>query len=108
MEKKNTLIDGVLFLTLITLGIFIPNTTYAAKHLTGINIQDSLNYKEYAGIVIDEVTKYPLTSALISVDNTNISTVTNDEGKFSLKVPSSVTATDITISYLGYMDKKVP
>ncbi|MDY8138162.1 carboxypeptidase-like regulatory domain-containing protein [Aquimarina sp. 2201CG5-10] len=69
--------------------------------------QDSENYNAYKGKVVDVNSNKPLVSATISVDQTNISTVTNDEGAFLLKVPKSITNGTITVSYLGYRDKKI-
>ncbi|GAA4278429.1 carboxypeptidase-like regulatory domain-containing protein [Aquimarina mytili] len=67
--------------------------------------QDDADYNEYKGIVVSKETNQLLVSASISVNNTNISTVTNDEGEFLLKVPKDISNNEITISYLGYNDK---
>ncbi|MEW7290568.1 carboxypeptidase-like regulatory domain-containing protein [Aquimarina sp. 2304DJ70-9] len=69
-------------------------------------LQDA-NYNEYKGTVVANETNQKLISASITVDNTNISTVTNDEGEFLLKVPKDMTDGKITISHLGYRDKTI-
>ncbi|TPN82468.1 carboxypeptidase-like regulatory domain-containing protein [Aquimarina algicola] len=68
----------------------------------------SSEYMQYEGIVLDSETNKPLISASVSVNQTNISTVTNDEGEFLLKVPKSLTnSNSIKVSYLGYHDKVI-
>ncbi len=72
-----------------------------------ISSQSESNYNEYKGIVVDSETNQKLISASISLNNTNISTVTNDEGEFLIKAPKDITNGKITISHLGYKDKVV-
>ncbi|WP_223552061.1 carboxypeptidase-like regulatory domain-containing protein [Aestuariivivens sp. NBU2969] len=63
------------------------------------------NYKEIEGKIIDEDTKSPLIFADLTVSNSNISTVTNGDGEFLLKIPLTHLKETLTISYLGYQDK---
>ena len=79
-------------------------------YLQTINItvaqqQEQEGYSEYSGLVIDSKTKKPLEFASIVVNNTNISTISNLDGKFILKVPDSDLNKSVTISYLGYYNK---
>lgn len=67
--------------------------------------QDDTNFTEYRAYVLDNETKTPLISASVSIIDTNIATVTNDEGAFLLKVPKDIKKPNILISYLGYQDK---
>ncbi len=80
---------------------------HAFTYYQDINSQNSVNYDEYKGIALDKENNTPLISASISVNETNISTVTNDEGEFLLKVPKNLVNGKITISHLGYLDKTV-
>ena len=66
------------------------------------------NVTEYKGIVIDSDTKKPLAYADITVSASNISIVTNKEGKFTLKVPNNLTNQMISVSYLGYKTRSLP
>lgn len=68
---------------------------------------DSINYDEYKGYIFDLETNKPLASVTISVKETNISTITNDEGEFLLKVPKDMADSKIIISHLGYRDKTI-
>ena len=65
-------------------------------------------YKEYKGEIMDSDSGKPLIFATISVEGTNISTVSNTEGEFALKVPNSMKDGNVLISFLGYRNKRVP
>lgn len=71
--------------------------------LTLANAQN--DYQEYSGIVIDSQTKKPLVFASLSINDTNISTITNNDGEFLLKVPNTITNAKVTISFLGYQKR---
>nr|WP_245233073.1 carboxypeptidase-like regulatory domain-containing protein [Maribacter forsetii] len=65
------------------------------------------NYTEYTGEVLDADSKKPLIFATLTVDNTNVTTITNSEGQFSLKVPNEYTVNNLTIAFLGYKTKQI-
>lgn len=62
----------------------------------------------FRGEVVDSDTNRPLVFATLSVEGTNISTITNTEGSFQLKVPEEITSGHVNVSFLGYQTKKVP
>ncbi|MEM6515798.1 MAG: carboxypeptidase-like regulatory domain-containing protein [Bacteroidota bacterium] len=66
------------------------------------------NITEIRGVVLDSDTKKPLESAILSLKGTNISTVTNSEGIFSLKMDSSSESDIVLISQTGYRNKELP
>lgn len=66
------------------------------------------DFDEYKGMVMDAKTKKVLEYASISVSNSNISTISNLDGVFSLKVPASLKNEMVVISYLGYQNKSIP
>ncbi len=66
------------------------------------------NFISYQGTVIDSQTNKPLVLANISIENTNITTVSNAEGQFSLKVPKDIVLGKVAISFLGYETKIIP
>jgi len=69
---------------------------------------DQKNYIEIRGLVLRGETKKPLEYASVSVNETNISTITNIEGTFLLKIPKQESGKSITINYLGFINKVVP
>ncbi|UJH91805.1 carboxypeptidase-like regulatory domain-containing protein [Antarcticibacterium sp. 1MA-6-2] len=69
-------------------------------------IQDQFN--EFKGEVRDSRNGDPIVSAFLAVNGTNISTVTNADGEFLLKIPVSLTTGTVTISNMGYQSKTLP
>ena len=75
----------VLFILAISLGFL--NTTFASIQQN--NDIQNISFTEFKGKVIDNNTNKPLVFAEISIVGTNIGTITNKEGVFSLKVPDT-------------------
>ena len=69
--------------------------------------QNTPSYVKYKGIIIDSNTKTPLAYADLTVNGTNIRTVTNREGKFLLKVPNNQLDKKVSITLLGYETKEI-
>ncbi|WP_179335891.1 carboxypeptidase-like regulatory domain-containing protein [Winogradskyella costae] len=65
-------------------------------------------FKEFQGKVIDGKTNKTIEAASLSVNNTNISTITNSEGQFILKIPSANLDSKLIISFLGYTTYVMP
>jgi hypothetical protein len=66
------------------------------------NAQDAPSFKEINGTIIDQKSKDKLVFADLAINGSNISTVTNTDGQFSLKVPKDLLEGTITITHLGY------
>lgn len=64
-------------------------------------------FTEYQGKVLDKETKDPLVFVSLAIQNSNISTVTNTEGDFTLKVPDAFKDETLIISLLGYEQSEV-
>ena len=64
--------------------------------------QNDESFKEIQGVVLDANTKKPLVFTDIVLDKSNISTVTNTDGEFSLKIPNRHLNGILSISHLGY------
>jgi len=60
------------------------------------------NTQEFKGQILDKNTNKPLALADLTITNSNISTVSNSEGEFSLKVPENLRNNSVMVSYLGY------
>ena len=69
--------------------------------------QNQETFKELEGKVIDINSNEPLIFANIVINNSNISTVTNSDGEFLLKVPESYFDGALTLSHLGYEKKEI-
>lgn len=94
---------AALFSSLIYLVIFLVSQHEIVAQDTG----DS-GYGEYKGIVMDGKSNKTLEYASITVTNSNVSTITNLEGSFLLKVPENLKNESVLISYLGYINVVVP
>ncbi len=99
-KKHHTVIKHHSFKYLLILLLF------AGLGVTSISAQ-TINYIEYAGEVLDADSKKPLIFATLTVDNTNVTTITNSEGQFSLKVPNEYKDNKLTIAFLGYKTKQI-
>ena len=72
-----------------------------------INNNDSSSFKYFKGTILDSKTKNELTFASITVYGSNISTISNSEGDFLIKIPIYRQDASLIISYLGYKDKVI-
>lgn len=60
------------------------------------------DFTEYSGIVVDGKSNKVLEAASLGIYQTNISTITNSEGEFTLKVPNQYLDSKLIISSLGF------
>lgn len=64
-------------------------------------------FQEIKGKVVDSKTQTPINAVLARVDATNISTLTNDEGNFTLENVKAGEYT-VVISYVGFNTQRFP
>ncbi|MCG2462439.1 carboxypeptidase-like regulatory domain-containing protein [Flavobacteriaceae bacterium F89] len=104
MKRPNIIrnLNKTLFIAIALLWIGLVGSTNAFAQ------DDQQNYRQYKGEVVDSDTNKPLVFATIGLDGTNISTVTNTEGQFLLKVPEKTEGDKVVVSFLGYKSKIVP
>ena len=69
--------------------------------------QNTSNFLEIKGTVIDENSRKHLVFTDLVIKGTNISTVTNIDGEFLLKVPNEHVKGAVVVSHLGYEKKEV-
>ena len=94
---------AVLSSIFIYLSVFLVSQHEMIAQDTG-----SAGYGEYKGIVMDGKSNKTLEYASITVTNSNVSTISNLEGSFLLKVPDNLKNESVIISYLGYNNKVIP
>lgn len=102
MEPKHLNLSKRALMTALFVLLFLGATEAAEASAYFQNEQNQLVYTQYNGEVVDSESNDPLVFATIALEGTNISTVTNTEGKFSLKVPKDITDGNISVSFLGY------
>jgi len=65
-------------------------------------VQEVGNHYEVTAKIIDAENRTPLVFATIRVVGSNIATVTNIDGEFTIKIPKTITKPKLETSYLGY------
>jgi hypothetical protein len=95
---------GCFWILIITLTLGLPNEVLAFQQTD----DQEAGYTSYRGEVLNSETNKPLVFASISLVGTNISTITNTEGNFLLKVPADTQSTELEVSFLGYRSKFIP
>ncbi|SOC81127.1 CarboxypepD_reg-like domain-containing protein [Salinimicrobium sediminis] len=66
------------------------------------------SFTEYKGKVVNSRNQEPLSAVYLAVENSNISTVTNSDGEFSLKVPKQNEDVNVLVSHLGFRSQRLP
>lgn len=94
---------------IISLFLFILGLVSAEANTLNSNLieNDSTKFSQFKGKVSDSRTKNELSFATLSLIGENISTVTNSEGEFSIKVPNNKLEGRLLISFIGYKNKTI-
>ncbi len=101
--KLHLYFRGIIGLFFIILAQMQSEARFSASQMT-----DSSSFKQFKGSILDSKTRNELIFASITVSGTNISTISNTEGKFSIKIPTEKQNLNLIISFLGYKNKVVP
>jgi len=70
--------------------------------------QNNDSYFTISGVVKDKSSKKKLEYVNISVPGSNVSSITNEDGGFTLKIKDSIQAKEIEFSRIGYFNYRVP
>ena len=71
------------------------------------DLTDTINFVAYYGKVIDAQSSRALPFATIEAVGSNIATVTNIDGEFTIKIVMDTDVSDLKISYIGFRNKNV-
>lgn len=104
MTNNYTNKKGTLFLKIP----IIISLIFITLHSGNLIAQVENSFKEFSGKVVADNTGKGLEFASISVSGTNISTVTNSDGEFLLKVPLDYLDKNAEITYLGFLNSVIP
>ncbi|WP_297704647.1 carboxypeptidase-like regulatory domain-containing protein [uncultured Eudoraea sp.] len=104
-SKSNHLHIKVIAFVIILIGLAVP---IQASVLYQVNPQEVTLYRQYKGEVVDSENSKPLVFATLTLEGSNISTITNSEGKFLLKIPTSINQGNIIVAFLGYKNSIIP
>lgn len=81
--------------------------TFLTVLLVTFTLTAQEDFLEYSGKVVDGKTNKALEAVSLNVNETNVSTITNSEGEFVLKVSKEYLDSKVIISFLGYNTKVV-
>ncbi len=95
--------NALLLSAICAMALLGPGEAFAFQQ-DGVEV----DFNEYSGEVKEASSNKSLVFATLTVEGTNISTITNTEGNFLLKVPKEYTNKNVVVSFLGYKTKKVP
>jgi hypothetical protein len=71
-------------------------------------VEPEVGFRSYQGVIRDSESGEVLVFATLTLEGQNISTVTNGEGEFLLKIPETLSGGTVLISFLGYRSRAVP
>ncbi len=94
-KSNNILLSTLAGITLLT---GMPPARSMHLHSSRIDAQEVTSFNQFKGEVVDGQNNKPLVFATITLEGSNISTITNTEGKFLLKIPTSVKQGNINVS----------
>ena len=103
-KTKKSLVKGLSMM----LFLGVAGSFEAAAAFQDVQDQSDTSFNQYKGEVLDQSNKKPLVFASLTLDGTNISTVTNTEGEFLLKIPKNISEGNILVSFLGYKTRSIP
>jgi hypothetical protein len=84
--------------------LFLGATLYGFSN-TEEELTDTINYKSFNGVVIDAQSDKTLPFATIEALGSNIATVTNIDGEFTIKIARNADVSQLKIAYIGYQNK---
>ena len=73
-----------------------------------LSAQDNESFFTVNGVVKDSHSKKKLPYVNVSVPGSNMGTVTNADGEFTLKIKHSLNAKEVEVSHLGYLNYRFP
>ncbi len=80
-------------------------------NLTPVQAQETTTDEAFitvSGVVKDQQSKKKLEYVNVSVPGSNVGTITNNDGVFSIKVKQSINAKEVQISHIGYLNSIIP
>jgi len=105
-EAKSLIRKGIYLLITVTT-FMIWSVDVSGNSLINQTIQDTSKIVSVKGKIIDSATKKPISYTNIYLVNSNIGTISNNDGEFILKVPQNKVNVPIRISYMGYKNQEL-
>lgn len=90
---------------ILLINLFLPVFMWGNPLVTDNESAD--NFTEIRGKVVDKKNGSPLAYAGLVVVGTNISTISNSEGNFTIKIQKNIIGPKIKFSFIGYKNKLI-
>lgn len=88
--------------------VFVLQMLFSVPLLNAKNNAAEQNVLVLKGRVMAADNRMPLNNASLTVEHSNVSGITNQDGYFTLRVPESVRNSKLIIRYLGYENLEIP
>lgn len=88
--------------------LIIGSVTLCIPKIANAQSDESTGYKIISGQVKSAETGKPVIFANVFLNNTSLGTVSNSDGEFILRIPDSYSASELSVSFLGYKNKVIP
>ena len=79
-----------------------------ATSLLYSNMQQEGSTIQLRGRVLGGDTNQPIVNASVTIESVNVSTVTNQDGYFSIRVPAESRNSKLIIRHIGYSNREIP
>ncbi len=90
------------------LALISGSTLWASPKKDNEEPVDTTHFYLVQGLIMDVESREPLAFATLSIEETNIATVSNSNGEFSFKIPREKNGHKVMISHIGYEKKFIP
>ena len=87
---------------------FLLLVVFMLINATYLSAIDPVGVITISGVVKDQQSKKTIENVSVSVLGTNIGTVTNADGVFTIKLSDSLQASNIEFVHIGYSNKRIP
>ena len=104
-EKHLSFFGNLRFRLLTLLLLPVVLKLFAIPNYPADAASDAREFTEYKGKIVDKKSGATLAYAGITVLGTNISTVSNSEGEYSIKIAKDIQNPKVKISFIGYKNK---
>lgn len=105
--NKQTIRFNMQYWACFVMVMMFSTSMMATKALKKERVWEEGTFKEIKGKVVDAKSGDDLVFANVTLEGTNIATVTNSEGNFAIKVPNDMVGKKLIISYIGYEQKSI-
>lgn len=95
------------FSILLLILIFSINTAFSGTIIFDFIQFQNESFITVKGKVLDKKNKKPIVFATVSAVGTNVGTVTNTEGEFSINIEKGLNIKQLSFKYIGYKNKYV-